>query len=110
MEGVLRPFFKRLGQGVAVRPANLFPGKRDSSFSVIVVTNEPELDLEFDTDLAMQALELASGTGASMAFIEPDAPRTLLVGILNHARYWTNSRARLCATRMLWEAMDPFER
>jgi type I restriction-modification system DNA methylase subunit len=110
MEGVLRPFFKRLCQGVAVRPADLFAGKHDSPFSVVTVTNEPELGLEFDTELAAQALKLASSTGASMAFIEPDAPRTLLVGILNHARYWTNSRARLCATRMLWEAMDPFER
>ena len=110
MEGVLRPFFKRLGQSVVVRPADLFSAKNDTPFSIVTVTNEPELGLEFDTELARQALELASGTGASMAFIEPDAPRTLLVGIMNHARYWTNSRARLCATRMLWEAMDPFER
>ena len=110
MEGVLRPFFKRIGQRVAVRPADLFAGKHDSPFSVVAVTNEPEFGFEFDTELAAQALELASGTGASMAFIEPPTPRTLLVGILNHARYWTNSRARLCATRMLWEAMDPFER
>ncbi len=110
MEGVLRPFFKRLGQSVEVRPAQLFNEKEDVPFSMVAVTNEPEFGFDFDTELVAQTLELASRTGASMAFIETATPRTVLVGILNHARYWTNSRARLCASRMLWEAMDPFER
>jgi hypothetical protein len=109
MEGVLRPFFKRLGQPVAVRPVES-AGKHDAPFSVVTITNEAQLGLELDAELASQVLELASSSGASMAVIESPAPRTLLVGILNHARYWTNSRARLCAVRLLWEAMDPFER
>ena len=109
MEGVLRPFFKRLGQNVAVRPAELLRGNDECPFSVVTVTNEPQLGLELDDKIAPQVLELASSTGASMALIEPDTPRTLVIAILNHARYWTDSRARLCAIRILSEGMRPFE-
>ncbi len=110
MEGVLRPFFKRLGQTVAVRPADLLGDRNECPFSAVIITNEPQFNLELDATLAAQAMQLASNTGASMAFIEPGSPRTLIVAILNDARYWTNSRARLCAVRILWEAMNPFER
>lgn len=109
MEGVLKPFFKRLGQTVAVHPADLLGDRNECPFSAVTITNEPQFNLELDATLAAQAMQLASDTGASMAFIEPGSPRTLIVAILNDARYWTNSRARLCAVRMLWEAMNPFE-
>ena len=109
MEGVLRPFFKRLGQTVFV-DLPVFSGvANEGPFSVVRITNERELDLELEDDIARQALELASRTGASMAIIETDTPLTCLIGILNHARYWTASRARLCAVRMLREGMGPFE-
>jgi hypothetical protein len=110
MEGVLRPFFKRIGQTVSVDPAPVRGATKDSPFSVLRIGNERQLALEVDHHIVRQALELANRTGASMAIIETDTPRTCFVGILNHARYWTNSRARLYAVRVLWEAMDPFER
>ena len=109
MEGVLRPFFKRLGQTVSVDLPTLHGMTQECPFSVVRVTNERELDLEVEDDIAGQALELASQTGASMAILETDTPCTCLMGILNHARYWTASRARLCAVRMLREGMGPFE-
>lgn len=109
MEGVLRPFFKRLGQTVSVDLPKLRGVIDESPFSVVRITNERELDLEVEDDIARQTLELANRTGASMAIIETDTPRTRFIGILNHARYWTPSRARLCAIRMLRDGMTPFE-
>jgi SAM-dependent methyltransferase len=109
MEGVLRPFFKRLGQTVSVDLPAVRGVTEDCPFSVVRITNERLLALEAEDDIARQALELANRTGASMAIIETDTPRTCFVGILNHARYWTASRARLCAVRILREGMGPFE-
>ena len=109
MEGVLRPFFKRLGQTVSVDLPKLRGLTNECPFSVVRITNEQELDLEVEDDIARQALELANRTGASMAIIETDTPRTRFIGVLNHARYWTPSRARLCAIRMLRDGMAPFE-
>jgi methylase of polypeptide subunit release factors len=109
MEGVLRPFFKRLGQPVSVDQPAVRGVPKDCPFSVVRISNEPEFALEVEDNTARQALELANRTGASMAIIETDTPRTCFVGILNHARYWTASRARLCAVRILREGMGPFE-
>jgi SAM-dependent methyltransferase len=109
MEGVLRPFFKRLGQTVSVDLPAITGVAEDCPFSVVRISNEPELPLQVDDEIARQALELANRTGASMAIIETTTPRTCFVGILNHARYWTPSRARLCAIRILREGMGPFE-
>jgi hypothetical protein len=109
MEGVLRPFFKRLCQTVSVDLPAVRGVTEDCPFSVVRITNVRELDLEIEDNIARQALELANRTGASMAIIETDTPRTCFVGILNHARYWTASRARLCAVLILREGMGQFE-
>ncbi|HXI84513.1 MAG TPA: N-6 DNA methylase [Verrucomicrobiae bacterium] len=109
METVLRPFFKRIGQGVCVTLSDIGAGAKDAPFSAIVITNTPELSYDLDDTVIASALELASGTGASMAMIDAEIPRTLIVAILNHSRYWTASRARLCAIRILSEGMGPFE-
>ena len=109
MEGILRPFFKRLGQTVAVRSADVLRVRQDCPFSVVTVTNEPQLELGLVDEIAPQVLELASTSGASMAILDAGVPRTLVVAMLNHARYWTPSRARLCAVRILNEGMGSFE-
>jgi hypothetical protein len=109
MEGVLRPFFKRLGQTVSVDQPAVRGVTEDCPFSVVRISEEREFALEVQDNIARQALELANRTGASMAIIETDTPRTCFVGILNHARYWTASRARLCAVRILREGMGSFE-
>jgi hypothetical protein len=109
MEGLLRPFFKRLGQTVSVDQPAVRGVTEDCPFSVVRISNEREFELEVEDNIARQALELANRTGASMAIIETDMARTCFLGILNHARYWTASRARLCAIRILREGMGPFE-
>jgi methylase of polypeptide subunit release factors len=109
MEGVLRPFFERLGQTVFVDLAAISRMTEGCPFSVLRISNERQLGLEVEHSIARQALELANRTGASMAILETGTPRTCFVGILNHARYWTASRARLCAIRILREGMGPFE-
>ena len=95
---------------MTVRLAPVVSPKRESPFSVITITNEQEFDFELDVVLTRQALQLASTSGASMVLIHSDTPRTLIIGILDQVRYWTASRGRLCALRVLREGMGPFEK
>ena len=110
LEAVLRPFFKRLGQAVSVDLAALSSLTQDCPFSVVRVSSEQQLALDVDSNIVVEALHLATQSGASLALMESSTPRTCFIGILNHARYWTASRARLCAARILREGMGPFER
>jgi hypothetical protein len=106
----LRPFFKRLGQTISVDLISVRGLTEDCPFSVVRVSSERQLELGVETTVVLDALQLAARSGASMALIETSTPRTCFIGILNHARYWTVSRARLCAARMLRVGMGAFEK
>jgi hypothetical protein len=110
LEAALRPFFKRLGLTVFVDQVALSNLTEDCPFSVVRVSSERQLALNDDSNIVVAALHLAARSGASLVLMETDTPRTCFVAILNHARYWTASRARLCAARILREGMGPFER
>ncbi len=109
VESILRPFFERLGKNVSVSldtPANAVA---TTPFSILTVRGERELELSAAPEIQTQVLALANQTGASMVYIELPG-LTLAVGVLNQYRYWTPSRARLCATEILHRHMGPFER
>ena len=104
----MRPFFKRLGKDVTVTIEISANAVVTTPYSTLVVRGEAEFGFESDSKIQAAVQELANKTGASMTFIEqPDA---LVVGVLNQYRYWTPSRARLCAATILREHMTPFER
>ena len=108
LETTLRPFFKRLGKEVTVvieTPANTV---LTTPYSTLIIRGESELDFELDPKIPAEVLEIANKTGASMIFKE--VPGALAVGVLNQYRYWTPSRARLCAATSLREHMALFER
>jgi len=110
LEAVLRPFFKRLGQTASVSLLGARSVSEHCPFSVVRVSSDRQLALDVEDSVVQEALHLAARSGASMALMETGTPRTCVIGILNHARYWTASRARLCAARILREGMGSFER
>ena len=108
VETVLRPFFKRLGKEVSVTletPANAVA---KTPYSILTIRVDAELGLESDVQVLPEVLAIANQTGASMVYHE--LPSALAVGVLNQYRYWTPSRARLCAAEILRRHMAPFER
>ena len=108
LETMLRPFLKRIGKDVSVVIETPTNAVLTTPYSTLIIRGESELDLESDPRIPAEVLEIANKTGASMIFKElPDA---LAVGVLNQYRYWTPSRARLCAATILREHMAPFER
>ena len=110
LEEILRPFFKRLDLPISAKLLAMGGLTEHSPFSVVRVSSERQLALDVENNVVVESLHLASRSGASMALVESSTPRTCFIGILNHARCWTASRARLCAARILREGMGPFER
>jgi len=108
LETTLRPFFKRLGKDVSVFIETPADAVLTTPYSTLIIRGESELGLDLDPEIPAEVLEIANKTGASM--ISKELPDALAVGVLNQYRYWTPSRARLCAATILREHMAPFER
>lgn len=108
VETVLRPFFKRLGKEVSVTLDTPASAVATTPYSIFTIRVDAELGLESDSKILPEVLAIANQTGASMVYHE--LPSALAVGVLNQYRYWTPSRARLCAAEILRRHMAPFER
>lgn len=108
VETVLRPFFKRLGKEISVTLETPASAVAATPYSILTIRVDAELGLEFDAEILPEVLAIANQTGASMVYHE--LPSALAVGVLNQYRYWTPSRARLCAAEILRQHMAPFER
>lgn len=107
VETVLRPFFKRLGKEVSVTLDTPASAVATTPYSILTFRVDAELGLESDSKILPEVLAIANQTGASMVYHE--LPSALAVGVLNQYRYWTPSRARLCAAEILRRHMAPFE-
>jgi len=107
LESGLRPFFRKLRQEVHVSP---WPREKANSlapYSVLLIGTASDPP-DFPEDLfEQQVLPLANRTGTSRVIFEADGG--LVVGALNQQRYWTPSRARLCAAEILQRHMAVFE-
>ena len=105
VESALRPFFRKLGHELR---AFLWKAAPESSpYSVLLLgtaSNPPDFP---EAVFRGQILPLANQTGASRVVIEVE--NGLAVATLNQWRYWTPSRARLCAAEILRNYMAVFE-
>lgn len=105
MEAGLRPFFRKLRQEVRAEIWGNAP--KLSPYSIVLLGTAkamPAVPVEmFEADI----LPLANQTGASR--IIQQVEDGLVVAILNQWRYWTPSRARLCAAEILRNHMAVFE-
>ena len=108
LESALRPFFRKLGQEVHVsawRPGDIHNAVAPYSVLLVGTASGPP---DFPEDLfEKKVLPLANETGASRVIFEADYG--LVVAMLNQWRYWTPSRARLCAAEILRRHMAIFE-
>ena len=108
IEQLLKPFFEVVGEEPVVslwRPENVGP-KDDMPFGVMLIGKKGQPQAEPDALFRDRVLPLANETGASQIF-EP-TEGGLLVAILSQYRYWTPSRARLCAAEILRYHMGAF--
>ena len=108
LERLLRPFFEVVGEEPVVsswKPEVV--GRNDEMpFGVMLIGKKGQPQAEPDALFRDEVLPLANETGASQIFQRTDGG--LLVAILNQYRYWTPSRARLCAAEILRYHMGAF--
>jgi len=108
LERLLRPFFEVVGEEPVVsswKPEVV--GRNDEMpFGVMLIGKKGQPQAKPDALFRDRVLPLANETGASQIF-EP-TEGGLLVAILNQYRYWTPSRARLCAAEILRYHMGAF--
>ncbi len=99
MESYLQQFFDLAGQRVCVTPRDGAAG----AWQFLDVSLATDTVAKDETGLPLQVIEtLANHEGASRVFARLTLGR-MSVGLLAQYRYWTPSRARLCAMDLLRE-------
>lgn len=98
LERSIQPFFKVVGQKVNIQVISKANGDWNPPWRFVTITLE---DSGFDPSSAYIAklMRVASDTSASRVIMSiPEGG--LILGLLNQRRFWSRSRARLCATHI----------
>lgn len=112
LEALLCPFFNVMGREPRLtfwRPSMAKPPEsgKESPFTILMLGTQSTAVLEPYTSLWLQIVEVASKNGATRIFQETEGG--LAIAILNQYRYWTETRARLCAAEIIRRFMPLFE-
>ncbi|WP_395746575.1 N-6 DNA methylase [Prosthecobacter sp.] len=105
----LQPFFAVMDETVQVGEP---PGLRQQTWNttwrfVAVWTGQPPAN--FPARVLQEAMQLANERGLSRIIVRVPRHHCLLIGILNARRWWTRTRARLCAHTITMEHLAAFE-
>lgn len=100
----LEPYFDVCGEHVAVREAGFQPDTWREPWFFLAVSREPDL-VPINPSLMRKATEAANQRGCSRIMVHAPGKRGLLIGLLNQRRWWTVTRARLCAQHIIREQL-----
>ena len=100
----LEPYFKVCGEHVAVREAAFQPEAWREPWFFLSVSREAE-PVKVNPGLMQKAMEAANRRGCSRIIVNAPKKRGLLLGLLNQRRWWTITRARLCAQHIIRERL-----
>ena len=112
LKEIISPYFKITKEDIEILPIKLKSNKKASScpwifFSILSNSNNFSLSFEDEEKILIdQALTEADRSGCSRVVVRSKGK--LLVGILGQYRYWTLSRARLCALHIIRHHLDVF--
>ena len=102
LRGSLEPYFDVCGEHVAVREAEFQADSWREPWFFLAVSRNTE-SVAINPKLMEQAIEAANQRGCSRIIVHAPGQRGLLLGILNQRRWWTITRARLCAQHIVRE-------
>lgn len=100
----LEPYFDVCGEHAAVREAEFQPDDWREPWFFLVVSREAD-SVRINPSLMRKAMEAANKRGCSRIIIHAPGKRGLLIGLLNQRRWWTVTRARLCAQHIIRERL-----
>lgn len=103
----LNPYFDVCGESVEVLEPEKQPGEwREPWFFLTVSRNSTEVP--FNPGLLREAMKVANQRGSSRIIVQAPGKRGLLLGLLNQRRWWTKTRARLCAQHIIRQHLGAF--
>ncbi len=100
----LEPYFDVCGEHVAVREVEFQPDTRREPWFFLAVSREAET-VSINPSLMHKAMEAANQNGCSRIIVQAPGKRGLLLGLLNQQRWWTITRARICAQHIIRERL-----
>ena len=100
----LEPYFDACGEHAAVREAEFQADTWREPWFFLAVSREAEI-VSINPGLMHKAMEKANQNGCSRIIVQAPGKRGLLLGLLNQQRWWTVTRARLCAQRIIRERL-----
>lgn len=100
----LEPYFDVCGEHVAVREAEFQPDTWREPWFFLAVSREASA-VKVNPSLLREAMRVANERGASRIIVNAPGRRGVLLGLLNQRRWWTVSRARLCAQHIIRERL-----
>lgn len=100
----LEPYFDVCGEHVAVREADFQPDTWREPWFFLAISREAGT-VPINPKLMREAMEIANQRGCSRIIVHAPGKRGLLLGLLNQRRWWTITRARLCAQHIIRERL-----
>jgi hypothetical protein len=103
----LEPYFDVCGEHAEV----LEPGKQPDAWRepwfFLTISKKSE-EVPFNPSLMREAMKVANQRGVSRIIVHAPGKRGLLLGLLNQRRWWTVTRARLCAQHIIRKHLGAF--
>lgn len=103
----LEPYFDVCGEHVAVREADFQPDTWREPWFFLAISREGDT-VPVNASLMSKAMAAANDRGTSRIIVHAHGKRGLLLGLLNQRRWWTITRARLCAQRIVGQHLGSF--
>jgi hypothetical protein len=100
----LEPYFDVCGEHAAVREAEFQPDTWREPWFFLAVSREAA-SVPVNPSPMPKAMEVANQRGCSRIIVQAPGKRGLLIGLLNQRRWWTVTRARLCAQHIIRERL-----
>ena len=100
----LEPYFDVCGEHAAVREAEFQVDTWREPWFFLAVSREAD-SVSVNPSLMRKAMDAANQRGCSRIIVHAPRQRGLLLGLLNQRRWWTVTRARLCAQHIIRERL-----
>ncbi len=107
LRDMLDPYFDVCGEIICVEEPSGQPDTWHQPWFFLAISRADE-PVEVNADLLCKAMEEANKLSASRIIVRVPRRRGVLLGLLNQKRWWTVTRARLCAQHVIRHHLDAF--
>lgn len=103
----LEPYFDVCGEHVTVTEPEFQPDMWEQPWFFLTISRAGQT-VPINASLLRHAMETANERAASRIVVKAPNRRGLLIGLLNQRRWWTVTRARLCAQHIIRQQLGAF--